>query len=132
MIDTSASYHTLPRRESFCMYQSGQFDVVRMGNNSTRNTVGIGDVKIMTNLGYKLMIKNASHVADLRLSLLSVRRLDDEGFESRFGRGLWKMTKGSLAVASAKKSNTLYKFTAQGCVGQLNIAEKDSNIKLWH
>ena len=103
-----------------------------MGNKGTLNIVGIDDVKIMTNLGYKFVLKDIRHVANLMLNLISVRRLDDEGFESRFGTRLQKMMKISLFVASAKKSNTLYKLAAQDCGGQLNTVEKDSNIELWH
>ena len=126
-----ASYHASSQRESFCTYQSGKFGVVRMGNKGM-SIVGIGDVKIMTSLGYELMLKDIRHVADLRLKLLLFGRLDDEGYESRYGRGLWKMTTGSLVVAFAKKSNTLYKLTARGCGNQLNITEKDSNMELWN
>ena len=86
---------------------------------------GIGDVKIKTKLGYEMMLKDMRHISDLRLNLLSIGRLGDEGFESKFGRGLWKLTKGSLVMVSAKKSNTLYKLVAQGCGGLLNTAEKD-------
>ena len=51
-----ASLHATPRRESFCTYRRGQFGVVRMGNKSTTNFVGISDVKIKTNLGYELLL----------------------------------------------------------------------------
>ena len=93
---------------------------------------GIGDVKIKTNLGYEMMLKDMRHVADLRLNLLSIEWLGDEGFERMFGRGLRKLTKSSLVMVSAKKSNTLYKLVAQGCGGQLNTTEKDASMELWH
>ena len=78
-----------------------------MGNKGASNIVGIGDVKIQTNLGYELLLKDMRHAVDLRLNLLSIGRLDDEGFESRYGGGRWKLIKGSLVVASARKSGTL-------------------------
>ena len=130
--DTGASLHATPRRESFCTYRSGQFGVVRMGNKGISNIVGIGDVKIKTNLGYELLLKDVRHVADLRLNLLSIGRLDDEGFESRFGGGRWKLKRGSLVLASARKSNTLYKLAAQACSDEVNAAEKDPSMELWH
>ena len=132
VVDMGASYHASPHRGSFCTYRNGQFGIIRMGNKGTTDSVGIGDVKIKTNLGYKMMLKDVRHVAYLRLNLLSVGRLDNEGFESKFGRELWKLTKGSLVVASAKKSNTFYKLVAQGCGAQLNTVEKDSSMELWH
>ena len=42
------------------------------------------------------------------------------------------MKKGSLLVAYARKSTTLYKFATQGYGGELNAAEKDFNMELWH
>ena len=81
MADTGASLDATPRRESFCTYRRGQFGVVRMGNKGTSNIGGIGDVKIKTNLGYELLFKDVRHVEDLWLNLLSIGRLDDEGFE---------------------------------------------------
>ena len=132
MADTSASYHASPWRESFCTYQSGQFGIVKMGKNGTTDIMRIGDVKIKTKLGYEMMLKDVRHIAHLRLNLLSVERLDDEGFERNFGRGLWKLTKGSLVMALAKKSNTLYKLVAQGYANQLNTVEKDSSRELSH
>ena len=94
--------------------------------------VGISDTKIKINLGYKMMLKDTRHVVDLRLNFLSVGRLDDEGFESRFGRGLLKQMKGSLVDAFGMKSNTLYKLATQGYVGQLNAVEKDFSMEFWH
>ena len=91
-----------------------------MGNKGTSNIVGIGDGKIKTILGYELFLKDVRHIVDLQLNLLSIERLDDEGFESRFGGGRWKLIKGSLAVASARKSD------------ELNAAKKDPSMELWH
>ena len=71
-------------------------------------------------------------VVDLRLNLLSIGRLDDEGFDSRFGGGRWKLMKGSLVVASARKFSTLCKLAAQACRDELNAAEKDPSMELWH
>ena len=42
------------------------------------------------------------------------------------------MKKGYLLVAYARKSTTLYKFATQGYGGELNAAEKDFNMELWH
>ena len=51
VVDSGAYYHASPRRESFCIYQSGQFGVFKMGKKGTIEIVGIDNVKIKTNLG---------------------------------------------------------------------------------
>ena len=40
--------------------------------------------------------------------------------------------RGSLIVAYARKSKTLYKLAGQGCGGQLNASEKDFILELGH
>ena len=87
VIDTGASYHATPQREFFVTYSSKYFDVIKMGNYGTIDIIGMGDIHIKTNFDYKLVLKDVRHVVDLRLNLISVGRLDDEDYDSRFHRG---------------------------------------------
>ena len=132
VIDTGASYHATPRREFFATYRSGNFGVVKMGNYGTADIIGMGDIHLKTNLGCKLVLKDVRHVVDLRLNLISVGTLDDEEYESRFHRGQWKLSKGSLVIANGKKCHTLYRLQAKAYGEQLNAIEKDFSMELWH
>ena len=132
VIDTGASYHATPRREFFATYRFGNFGVVKMGNYGTADIIGMGDIHLKTNLGCKLVLKDVRHVVDLRLNLISVGRLDDEEYESRFHRGQWKLSKGSLVIANGKKCHTLYRLQAKAYGEQLNATEKDFSMELWH
>ncbi|XP_065031809.1 flavonoid 3',5'-hydroxylase 1-like isoform X3 [Musa acuminata AAA Group] len=132
VIDTGASYHATPRREFFATYRSGNFGVVKMGNYGTADIIGMGDIHLKTNLGCKLVLKDVRHVVDLRLNLISVGRLDDEDYESRFHRGQWKLSKGSLVIANGKKCHTLYRLQAKAYGEQLNATEKDFSMELGH
>ena len=49
--------------------------------------IGMGDIYIKTNIGCKFVLKDMKYMVDLRLSLISVVRLDDEDFDSIFHRG---------------------------------------------
>lgn len=40
---------------------------------------------MVTNTGYKLMLKGVWHIPDLRLNLLSTSVLNDKGFTPQFG-----------------------------------------------
>lgn len=44
--------------------------------------VGIGDMCLETSLGTRLVVKYVKHVTDIHMNLISVGRLDDEGFYS--------------------------------------------------
>ncbi|URE48637.1 hypothetical protein MUK42_14927 [Musa troglodytarum] len=132
IIDTGASYHATPQREFFATYRSGNFGVVKMGTHGISNIINMGDIHIKTNLGCKLVLKDVRHVVDLRLNLISVGRLDDEDYDSRFYKGQRKLSKGSLVITNGKKYHTLYKLHAKACGEQLNATEKDFSMELWH
>lgn len=59
-----------------------------MKNSGVSKIEGKGDVPVVTNMGYKLMLKGVRRILDLRLNLLSTGVLDDEGFTSHFVQGM--------------------------------------------
>ena len=99
VVDTVASYHAMPNRELFTTYKAGDFGCVKMGNTTNSNIVGIGDIFIQTNVGYRLKLQDVRHVPDLCLNLMFGIALDKEGFQIYFGNGRWKLTKGTMVVA---------------------------------
>ena len=44
----------------------------------------------------------------------------------------WKLKKGSLVVAKGKKQNTLYVMEAKPRKGEINAAQREVSIELWH
>ena len=70
-----------------------------MRNEAKCEIVGIGDVELETSIGCKLVLKDVRHILEMRFSLISVGKLDDEGYHSHLGDGKWKLTKGSLVLA---------------------------------
>ncbi|GAA0152799.1 hypothetical protein LIER_37564 [Lithospermum erythrorhizon] len=79
-----------------------------MGNNGQANVIGMRDISVKTNNGTTLILKGEKHIPDLRFNLLSVGKLDDEGFENSFSRDEWKLKKGSMVVAKGKRLSNLY------------------------
>ncbi|CAL9119122.1 unnamed protein product [Musa textilis] len=77
-------------QQFFATYRFKNFGVIKMGNYGTTDIIGICDIHIKTNLGYKLMFKDVRHVVDLRLNLISVERPDDEDYDSsRWYKSVW-------------------------------------------
>lgn len=130
VIDSGASFHVTPHKEFFSSYTAGNYGHVRMGNKDTAEIVGKGDIRLEMSTGCSLLLKEVRHVPDLRLSLISTGKLDDEGHYSTFGNGMWKLTKGSLVVAKGKKDCSLYKTQAKLCKAQLNTVE--GSFDKWH
>jgi hypothetical protein len=103
-----------------------------MGNRDTSTIVSKGTICVETSIGCKLALENVRHVPDIRLNLLSVGKLEDIGLGSYFGEGKWKLTKGSLILARGAKQGCHYVTKTKLCKTEVNIAERDSSIELWH
>ena len=63
--------------------------------------------------------------------MISVGRLDDEGYTVSIKNRIMKFNKGSLIVARARKINTLYLMHARICSEEVNVAD-DNTVELWH
>ena len=70
-----------------------------MRNEEACQIIGIGDVCLTTSIGCKLVLKDVRHVLDVKLNLILVGRLDDEGYMGRIRNSTLKFCKGSLIVA---------------------------------
>ena len=57
--------------------------------------------------------------------------LDKQGYENHFGKGKWKLTKGSLVVAKREACCILYKTQWKVCNNELHAIEGTSLV-LWH
>ena len=80
MLKLGASFHITPHDELFTSYSRGDFGNVKMGNSDASKTLGIGDIWFETNLKYELLPKDVRYVPDMCLNLISIGKLDDEGF----------------------------------------------------
>ena len=132
VIDSGATIHCTSRRDFFSSYTPGDFGVLRMGNDGSSKIIGRGDVCLQTSNGTQLILKGVRHAPDIRLNLISVPRLDDDGYCNNFGNCQWKLTKGSLVVARGKKERNLYFMQAKLCEGLVNVVEEEKCTELWH
>ena len=131
VVDSAASFHVTPHREYFTSYTAGDSGQVKMGNHGVSKVASIEDIWLETNVGCKLHLKNVRHIPDMRLSLISVQTLDEDGYHNAFGDGKWKCTKGTLVVAKGVKQNTLYWTPKKLSTPQVNTVE-DCSTELWH
>jgi hypothetical protein len=99
VIDSGASTHVTSQRDLFTSYTAGDFGIVKMGNNAVAKVVGIGDVCLEMTNGMKLVLRDVKHIPDIRLNLISVGKLDDDGYCSIFRNGQWKLTRGAMIIA---------------------------------
>ena len=83
IVDTGTIFHYVPNKELFTTYKVKDFDHTKMGNQSVSLIVGIGDIVVYTNTGYKLMLKDIRHIPYLKLNLLAFNIFDRERYESQ-------------------------------------------------
>ncbi|PKI55608.1 hypothetical protein CRG98_024001 [Punica granatum] len=69
--DTCASFYVTPHRDFFSSYTIRDYGYMRMRNGQSCKIVGIGDVCLETELGYKLFLKKVRHIPEIRLNLIS-------------------------------------------------------------
>ena len=82
IINSRASFHVTPHEVFFSSYQKGEFGMVKMGNHVTSKTVGIREVTLIAGNGSKLVLKEVRHVLEMRLNLISTRKLDEAGWQT--------------------------------------------------
>ena len=85
-------------------------------NNHEVEVIGIGTVCLESNYGSKLVLNNVKHAPDVRLNLIFVGYLDDEGYVNTLGVVQWKLTRGLMVVARGDKLSNLYVF--QGSISR--------------
>ena len=85
----------------------GDFGKVRLADNITFDVTGMGDIVLKTPVGF-WTLKDVRVVPSLRKSLISVRQLDEQGHEVKFGNQQWKVVKGNLVMACGRKRGSLY------------------------
>ena len=129
-MDTGAAFHVTSSKNFFSSYTPGDFGTLSMANETVSRVVGIGTICVKTSVGTKLVLNNVKHAPDVRLHLISVGVLDDEGYVSTNDDGKWKFIKGSLVVARGNKRRSLYWTTTTACVDMVNAVESDSSSTL--
>ena len=101
-----------------------------MGNEVACRIVAIGDVHLMTSTKCRLVLGDVWHVPEVLLNVISTCLLDDEGYTSIIRNDIMKFYKGSLIMAQARKTNTLYLMHAWICRSEVNMAI-DTVGELW-
>lgn len=120
----------LHRGEVLHIYTSGDFKVLKMGNEGVSKVIGIGDVCLHTNMGMQLLLKGVKHTPDIvRFNLISVQMLNDGGYDNHFGS-----KKGNSTKVVVVRGEKFFKL----CRTKTLIAKDNVNVNdmmetsLWH
>jgi hypothetical protein len=110
LINSGASYHMTPHREWFSEYEKYNGGDVFLGDDSTTKILGRGRVKLLLKDGKIRTLPEVLHIPKLSRSLISVRKMDDAGVDTVFGKKTCKMVRGAMVLMRGVRCGTLYKL----------------------
>ena len=87
IIDSGATLHVTTRKEFFTSYTPGDFGVLKMGNDGVSKVIGVGNVCLQNNMGMQLLLRGIKHAPDVRFNLISIKVVDDAGYDNHHGSG---------------------------------------------
>ncbi|VFQ95870.1 unnamed protein product [Cuscuta campestris] len=92
-----------------CIAESGYWRLWkgRLADDRALEVTGMGDMVLRTPVGF-WTLKDVIVVPDLKKSLISVRQLNEQEHEVKFGKGQRKVVKGNLVMPRGRKSGSLY------------------------
>ena len=84
VMDSGASFHATHNSEALNNLVIGDFGKVRLADNRTLKVTGMGDIVLKISVGF-WTLKDVRIVPSLTKSVISVRQLDEQGHEVKFG-----------------------------------------------
>ncbi|XP_074271145.1 uncharacterized protein LOC141595072 [Silene latifolia] len=119
-----------------------------MGNKDKASVEAIGRFSLELSTGFKLKLEDTLYVPSFGRNLISVSKLDNDGFKLSFGQGCFSMFRDNIFVGSGILENGLYRiyldklFSESLCVSHNvslhnNVSSKrgrsnESSSFLWH
>lgn len=86
-MDSGVSIHAASWKDLFTSYRSSDFGIAKMGNGGLVKVINIGDVYLEMKNGSRLVLKDVKHIIEIYLNLISIRKLDDGGYDSSLTNG---------------------------------------------
>jgi hypothetical protein len=141
ILDSTCSYHVCINKDWFNTYEPVQNGgLVRMGDNTPYEVIGIGSVKIRTHDDMTRTLTDVRHVSTMFRNLISLSTLDNMGYKYFASGGVLKISKCSLIVMKGViKSANLYVLSGDTIIGTAAVSSAAavtsgncSDSKLWH
>jgi hypothetical protein len=141
ILDSSCSYPLCINKYWFSTYEPVQNNgLVRMGDNTPCEVIGIGSVKIRTHDGMTCTLTNVRHVPTMFRNLISLSTIDNMGYKYFTLGGVLKVSKGSFVVMKGVMiSANLYVLSGDTIIGNAIVSsaavvtsDNCNDSKLWH
>jgi hypothetical protein len=141
ILDSVCSYHICINKDWFSTYEPVQNSgLMRMGDNTPCEVIGIGSVKIRTHDGMTRTLTDVRHVPTMFRNLISLSTLNNLGYKYFASSGVLKVSKCSLVVMNGDmKSANSYILNGDTIIGTAAVSstavvtsKNCSDSMLWH
>jgi hypothetical protein len=125
-IDSGATVHVANSLQGFRMRQTLQRGerCIKVANGVQAEVEAIGDLPLVLANGFVLLLVDVLYVPSLHRNLISVSRLDDDGFACHFGDGQCKIKFNNEIVGLAFRQDKLYLLSL--CDENVNVLSADN------
>ncbi|CAH9085358.1 unnamed protein product, partial [Cuscuta epithymum] len=130
-IDTGATRHVCKDRQTFkTLKELEEGPILYMGNDSTVQIQGIGQVELELTSGKKLILNDVYFVPQIRKNLVSGGILNNFGFKLSFEANKFILSKGGVFVGQGFYCNGMFKLSVVNKV--VNSVYLVCDSSLWH
>ena len=133
-LDTGASSHMMSKRSFFYFLDESLQGSIKFGDESSVRYEGKGSILLNYLDGEEITIEGVLYVPSLRVNILSLGKLDEDGFISTLGGGIL-----SIFDKEGKQFAQVRKTKGRMYLLNLNVAEscqisreEDQEVWLWH
>ncbi len=142
-IDSGATIHVCNCLKAFRSTRTMQRSEssIRVANGIEAKVEAVGDLRLELANGFTLLLRNVFYVPSLQRNLISVSKLDFDGYDCRFGNGKFELWYNNECIGLAVLQDELYLFSLTENVNVVSSLTKenkkrkrtpDVSSKLWH
>ena len=131
--DSGTTSHCSPYHEDFAQLTSIPTREIKGINGSSISTLAIGTIYIKCGKGQRLTLKDALHIPDIRLPLISIGQLSNDGLHASFTATTCDIQHRSKTIAKGSQHGKgLYMLTDHPSVKRINITHAAVMLDTWH
>ena len=133
-LDTGASSHMTGMRSFFKSIDENQRGLIKFGDESSIAFEGKGLIIVSYSNGEELILDGVLFAPTLKVNILSLGKLDDDGFTSTLGGGILSIfdNKGNVFSRIRKSRGSMYLIKLSISELYQITREEEDGVWLWH
>ena len=108
LLDSGATFHVTPHHEWFSDHSADVGGIVWLGNEQECRVIEIGEIPTQLPNANNIILHHVWYVPELKMSLVSIGMLVEDGYRTTLGDSSWQITRENLPISHGRKYNNLY------------------------